>query len=75
MSRKDFPSRTGNNDFALSIPIDVPNPPLSFSITVASRASRAAASSNSTSASWGGSVIGRIADSWMMPVTPSSNCR
>ena len=49
MSRNDLPSRTGSSDLALSMPIEVPSPPLSLMITVLARAAEASASLTSTS--------------------------
>ncbi len=75
MSRNDLPSRTGSSDLALSMPIEVPRPPLSLMITVLASAAEASASLTATSASRSGSVSGSMESSAMKPVTPSSSWR
>ena len=55
-SRNVAPSRTGSRDLALSMPIDVPSPPLSLMTTVAARASRASCRDDVDVGQGGGSV-------------------
>ena len=45
MSRKLLPGRTSSSDFALSMPIEVPSPPLSLTTAVAAMAALAASGS------------------------------
>ena len=73
MSRKVSPSRTGSSDFALSIPIPVPSPPLSLITTVWSSAARSASASALRSASLGGLVSGSMSASATIPVSPASS--
>ena len=69
-SRKALPSLTSSSDFARSMPIDVPSPPLSLMTT----ASSSGASPSGSSAASGSSVTGSMADSGSMPVSPPSSC-
>jgi hypothetical protein len=69
-SRKAIPSLTSTSDFARSMPIDVPSPPLSLMTTASSSG---ASASGSASAS-GRSVTGSMADSGIIPVSPPSSC-
>ncbi len=74
MSRKLSPSRTSSSDFARSMPIDVPRPPLSLMTAVVDNASRATSSGTCASASAAMS-IGSIVDSGIIPVSPRSTSR
>ena len=74
MSRKVSPPRTSSSDFARSMPIDVPRPPLSLITAVRPIASRARSSGTSASASDGESS-GSIVDSGTIPVSPLSTSR
>ena len=73
-SRKESPRRTHSSDFARSMPIEVPRPPLSLITAVVRIASAAAFSSTSTSASDSMSS-GSIEDSGISPVSPCSSRR
>ena len=70
-----MPLRTGSKDFALSMPIEVPRPPLSLMMTVFASAAAACSSLTSTSDSRSGDVSGSMESSAMNPVTPSSSWR
>ena len=73
MSRKLRPGRTSSSDFALSMPIEVPSPPLSLTTAVAARAALAASGSVVRSASLGSSAIGSRSDSASIPVSPEAS--
>ena len=68
-----MPSRTGSRDFARSIPMEVPRPPLSLIRTVLASASRACPGSTTTSARAGGSSSGSMVSSAISPVAPDSS--
>ena len=72
MSRKEWPSLTSSSDFAFSIPMLVPRPPLSLITTVRSSAS-ASTSSGSDSASGMSSSCSRSA-SGSIPDSPATSC-
>ena len=67
MSRNVGPSLTASSDFGPLIPMLVPRPPLSFTTTVRSSASRAMSSSSGSSAASGSSSTGSISDSGSAP--------
>ena len=67
------PGRTSSSDFALSMPIEVPSPPLSLTTAVAAMASLAACGSVSRSASLGSSSIGSRSGSASKPVSPEAS--
>ena len=74
MSRKDRPRRTQSSDFARSMPMDVPRPPLSL-ITAVVRIAAAASSSETSTSARDSMSSGSMDDSGIIPVSPCSSSR